>query len=180
MLDGIQVSNKLTIDMSKAHVLENLLGYWMVSVSYMSAKMEIQFPPRSGVGIKHKVDIRISKFDSKIGCGRGRGKVRGRGSGSRGSHHSRSNRHDPAYGWFHGVDCSDFRRRFSGKEFDKAGSNGRLFVLNRRKSDKDTHHTQKVKQGGNDYGKEPDLVPYSREATVNDNSGGNEKPNEPK
>ena len=166
--------------MAKAYVLDNLLRDWLGSVSYMSAKVEIKFPPRWVGGIKHKGNCRISEFDSKRGSGGVRERGRGRVHGGRGGHRSGSNSHDPDNGWFHGVDCSDFRRRFSGKEFDKAGSNGRLFVLNRRKSDKDTHHTQKVKQGGNDYGKEPDLVPYSREATVNDNSGGNEKPNEPK
>ena len=37
----MQVSNELTIDMTKAHVLDNLLGDWMGSVSYMSSKVVI-------------------------------------------------------------------------------------------------------------------------------------------
>ena len=48
-----------------------------------------------------------------------------------------------------------------------AGSNGRLYVFNKRKSDKYDHHIHKVQQGGKDYGKELDLVPYSGWATGN-------------
>ena len=33
MRDGMQVSNTLNIDMTKAHVIDNLLGYWLGSVS---------------------------------------------------------------------------------------------------------------------------------------------------
>ena len=43
---GMQVSNTLTINMAKAHILDNLLEDWLGSVSYMSAKVVIQFPPR--------------------------------------------------------------------------------------------------------------------------------------
>ena len=71
------------------------------------------------------------------------------------------------------MDCSDFRRRFSGEEFDRGGSDGRLYVFNKCKSDKDTRHTQKVQQGGKDDGKDLALVPYSGEDTGNNNSGGN-------
>ena len=63
--------------MANDHVLENLLGYWLGSVYYMSANMEIQFPPRPGGGIKRKSDSRISKFDSKRGCGGDIGRVHG-------------------------------------------------------------------------------------------------------
>ena len=140
----MQVSNALTIDMAKAHVLENLLGDCLGSVSYMSAKVAIQFPPRSGVWIKRKGDLRISKFDSKRGRGGGRGRGHGRGCGGCVVHHSGSNRYNPANVWFHGVDCSDFRRCFSGKEFVKAGNDGSLYLFNKRKSDKDTRHIQKV------------------------------------
>ena len=75
ILGGMQVANALTIDMSKARVLDNILRYWMGSVSYMSVKVAIQFSPRSGGGGKRKSYRRISKFDSKRGrCGsRGRG-----------------------------------------------------------------------------------------------------------
>ena len=103
MLDGIQVSNALTIYMAKAHLLDNLLGDWMGSVSYISSKVAIQLPPRSGGGIKRKGDRRVSKFDSKKGSGISRGRGCGRGRGGRGGHHSGSNRHDPANDWFHGV-----------------------------------------------------------------------------
>ena len=41
---------------SQARVLGNLLRYCLASVSYMSAKVEIQFPPRSGVGSKRNGD----------------------------------------------------------------------------------------------------------------------------
>ena len=58
MLDGVQVSNELNIYMEKANVLDNLLGDWLGSVSYMSAKVEIQFPLRLGGGIKRKGDFR--------------------------------------------------------------------------------------------------------------------------
>ena len=79
---------------------------------------------------------------------------------------------EPENGWFHGVHCSDFRRRLSGKEFDKDGSDGRIYVFNNRKSDKDTRHIQKVQQGEEYDGKEIALVPFSGVATENDNSGG--------
>ena len=88
MLDGMHVSNALTIYMAKAHVLDNILGDWMGSVSYIFSKVAIQLPPWSGGGIKRKGDRRISKFDSKIGSGISRGKGRGRGRGGRGGHHS--------------------------------------------------------------------------------------------
>ena len=130
MLDGMQISNALTIDMAKSRVLENILGYFLGSVSYMSDKVVIQFPPSSGGGSKCKGDCRISKFNSNIGRGGGRGKCHGRGIGCHGGHHSGSDRQDPANGWFHVVDCSKSRRSFSGKEFDKARSNGRLYVFN--------------------------------------------------
>ena len=39
MLDGTQVSNVLTIDMAKAHVLDNIFGDCLGSVSYMSSKV---------------------------------------------------------------------------------------------------------------------------------------------
>ena len=157
----MQVSNALTIDMAKAHVLENLLGDCLGSVSYMSAKVAIQFPSRSGGGNNIKGDRRISKFDSKRGRGGGREKSRRWGRGGNGGNHYGSNRNDPANGWFHGVDCYNFRRSFSGEEFDKAGSDGCLYLFNKRKSDKDTRHIHKVQQDRKDYGKELALVPYS-------------------
>ena len=95
MIDGMQVSKALIIDMANAHVLENLLGYWLGSVSYMSAKAAIQFPPRLVGGSKRKGDYRISKFDSKRGRSGGRGRGHGRG---RGGHHSGSNKNDPDNG----------------------------------------------------------------------------------
>ena len=138
ILGGMQVANALTIDMSKARVLDNILRYWVGSVSYMSVKVAIQFSPRSEGGGKRKSYRRISKFDSKRGrCGsRGRGCRRVRGGCS--VHHSSSDKHDPGNGWFHGLDCSDFRRHFSGKYFDKSGSDGCLYVFNKCKSDKYT------------------------------------------
>ena len=48
MLDGMQVSNALNIDMAKASVIDILLVDWVGSVSYMPAKVEIQPPPSSG------------------------------------------------------------------------------------------------------------------------------------
>ena len=81
---------------------------------------------------------------------------------------------------FYGVDCCDFRRRFYVKEFDKAGSDGRLYVVNNCKSDKDTCHIQKVQQVGKDDGKGITLVPYSREANGNNKLGVNGNPNESK
>ena len=51
MLDGMQVSNALNINMAKAHVLDNLLGDWLWSVSYMYTKVAIKFLPRLLVGI---------------------------------------------------------------------------------------------------------------------------------
>ena len=115
MLDGIQVSNTITIDMAKAHILDNLLGYWLESASYMYIKVEIQLPPRLGGGIKRKGDRRISKFDSKKGRGGDIRRGHGKELGNRSGHNSGSNRHNPANGWFHGVDCSDFRRCSYGK-----------------------------------------------------------------
>ena len=41
MLEGMQVSNTLTIDIAKAHVLENLSGDWLGSDPYKSAKVAI-------------------------------------------------------------------------------------------------------------------------------------------
>ena len=99
----MQVSKELIIDMAKAHVLENLLGDWLGFVSYLSAKVAIQFPSRSGGGIKIKGDRRISKFDSKRGRGGGREKSRRWGRGGNGGNHYGSNRNDPVTGWFHGV-----------------------------------------------------------------------------
>ena len=139
----------------------------------MSSKVEIQFPPRSKGGRNHKGDSRISKFDSKGVCNGGRLRGRRRGRGGRGGHHSSFKRHGPSNGWFHGVECSDFRRRFSGEEFYKAGINGRLYLFNKCNSDKDTCHIQKVQQCGKYDGNEIAPVPYSVEATGNDNSGGN-------
>ena len=62
--------------------------------------------------------------------------------------------------------------------FGKDGSDGRLYVFNKRNSDKDTHHIQKVQQCSTDDGKELALVTYSRVATGNNNFGGDENPNE--
>ena len=155
--------------MDKAHVLDNILRDWLGSVSYMSAQVAIQFPPRSGGGNKCKGDCRISKFNSKRGLGGGRGRGRGQGRGGCGGYHSGSNTHDPDNGWVHGVECSDFRRRFSDKKMDKYGSYGRLYIFNKRKSDKDTRQIQKVHQGRKYDGKELALVPYSEEATDNNN-----------
>ena len=61
------------------------------------------------------------------------------------------------------MDCSDFRRLFSGEEVNKAGSDGRLYVFNNQKIDKDTRHIQKVQQVEKYDGKEIALMPYSRE-----------------
>ena len=180
MLDGMQISNALPIDMAKAHVPENILGDWLRSVSYMFTKVAIQFPPRSGVGSNQKGDSRISKIDPKRGCGGGRGRGCGWGRGGCVGHNPVSERHDPDYGWFHVVDCSNSRKRFYGEEFDKAGSDGRLYVFDKRKSDKDILHIQKVQQGRKYYGKELGLVPYYREYNVNDNSRVNENFNESK
>ena len=55
-----------------------------------------------------------------------------------------------------------------------------MYLFNKLKSDKYTLHIQKVCQGGKDEGKELDLVTYSRVATVDDNSEGDENPNESK
>ena len=74
----MQLSNALTIDITKAHVLDNLLGDCLGSVSYMSSKVETQFPPRSGGWINRKGDRRIFKFDFRRGRGGSRGRGRGR------------------------------------------------------------------------------------------------------
>ena len=124
MMDGMQESNALTIYMAKAHILDNLLEDWLGSVSYMSTNMEIQFNSRSGRGGKRKGDHRISKLKSKRECGGGRGKGHERGHGGRGGHHFGSNSHKQANGWFHVVDCFDFRRRFSGKKITRLGAMG--------------------------------------------------------
>ena len=47
-----------------------------------------------------------------------------------------------------------------------------MYVFNKRKSDKDTRHIQKVHQGRKYDGKELALVPYYVVATGSDNSGG--------
>ena len=78
------------------------------------------------------------------------------------------------------MDFSDFRRGLSGEEFDKAGSDGRLYVFNKRKSDKDTRNIQKIQQGGKDDRKELALVTYPGVATGNDNLWRYEKPNKSK
>ena len=59
MLDGIQGENALTIDMANTHVLKNILGDWLVSVSYMYFKVAIKLPPSSGGGSTRKGDHRI-------------------------------------------------------------------------------------------------------------------------
>ena len=155
--------------MEKDHVLENIFGDWLGSIYCMSAKVAIQFPSRSGGGSKRKGDHRISKFDSKRGSVGIIRRGRSQGCGGHGGHHAGSNRHDPTNGWFHGVECSDFRRSFFGKEFDKAWKDGRLYVFKNHISDKDTRYNKKVQQGGKDYGKELALVPYSGVDTSNDN-----------
>ena len=86
--------------------------------------------------------------------------------------------HDPTNGWFHGVECFDFRKRLSGEEFDKVVSDGRLYIFNKGKSDKEILHIQKVQQGGKDDGNEIALVPSSGVATINDNLGVYENYNE--
>ena len=98
MIYGMQASNALTINMAKYHVLDNLLGDWIGFISYMYSKVEIQLPPRLREGIKRKGDHRISKLDSKRGCGGGRGIGRGQGRGGHGGHHSGSNMNYPANG----------------------------------------------------------------------------------
>ena len=59
-------------------------------------------------------------------------------------------------------------------------SDGHLYVLNKRKSDKDTHHIHKVQQGGNDGVKDIAPVQYSGEVNENDNLGENGNPNDSK
>ena len=122
----------------------------------------------------------ISKFNSKRERDSARGRGHGRGRGGRDGHHFGSDKHDSANGSFHGVDSSNFGRRFSGENVNKDGSNGRMYDFNKRKSDKDTRHIQKVQHGGTDDGKELDLKPYFGEANGNINLGGNENPNESK
>ena len=59
------------------------------------------------------------------------------------------------------VSCSGLLRlqeAFLWQKNYKAGSNGRLYLFNKRTSDKDTRHVQKFHQGGKDYGKELALV----------------------
>ena len=77
MPDGMQLSNALTIDINKARVLDNLLEDCLSSISYMSSKVKIQFPPRSGGGIERKGDRRIPTFYFKRVRGGGRGRGRG-------------------------------------------------------------------------------------------------------
>ena len=77
MLDRMQLSNALTIDINKARVLDNLLEDCLSSISYMSSKVKIQFPPRSGGGIERKGDRRIPTFYFKRVRGGGRGRGRG-------------------------------------------------------------------------------------------------------
>ena len=55
--DGIQISNALIIKMAKAHVLDNILVDWLVSISYISVKVAIRIPPGSGGGTKRKGDL---------------------------------------------------------------------------------------------------------------------------
>ena len=76
--------------------------------------------------------------------------------------------------------CSDFSRCFSREEFDKAESYGRLYVFNKPQSYKDACNIQKVQLGGKYDGKEIAPLPYSGVANGNDNSVGDEKPNESK
>ena len=98
ILDVMKATNALTIDMAKAHVLDNLLEDWMGSISYISAKVAIQFPPRSIGGSKRKGYCRISKFDYKIRRDIGRVRGRGQGRGRPGDHHYSCDRHDPVNG----------------------------------------------------------------------------------
>ena len=114
ILGGIQVENALNIDVAKVHLLESILVFWLGFVFYMSVKVAIQLPPSSGVWSNLKGDCRVSKFYSKRGRWGGRGRCRGRVRGVYGGNHSGSDRHDPSNRWFHVVDCSDFRRSFSG------------------------------------------------------------------
>ena len=146
----------------------------------MSYKVAIKFPPRLVGGGKHKGDSRISKFDSNKGRGGGRIRGRGQGRGGRSGHHSGPDKHNRANVWFHGVGYSNFRRHLSGKEFYKDWRDRRLYVFNKRRSDKDTRHIQKVQQGRNDNGKDQALVPYSGEVNGNNKSGENGKPNDSK
>ena len=84
--------------MDKDHVIDNILGDWLGSISYMSAKVAIKPPQSSGGWSKHKGDTRIYKFDLKRGCDGYIGIYHRKGCGSRRGHHYISNRHEPANG----------------------------------------------------------------------------------
>ena len=71
-IDVMQVEKSLTIDMAKACAIEDVLVDWLVSVSYMFAKLEIQLLPRLGGVGKRKSDRKIFKFESNRGRGGGR------------------------------------------------------------------------------------------------------------
>ena len=55
------------------------------------------------------------------------------------------------------MDYSDFMRHLSGEEFEKAGSDGRMYVFKNLKSDKDTLHIHTVQEGEKDDGKDLDM-----------------------
>lgn len=144
LLDGMDVKNQVIIDMAKQHVIDNFYDDFDGAINYMAGKITQVFPPRSS-GHKRKFEGRsrqISEAGSRRGHGRGgrfgrgggrysRGRGQyGRGQGGRGG--NGHGKHDPATGYFHGVDCNDSKRRFTDEEMSRMGRDGRAYMLAKR------------------------------------------------
>ena len=126
MLDRMQTSTTLTINMAKAYVLDNLLDDWLGSVPYMSSKVTIQFSPRSDVTKCKSDTYRISKAGRGRGGG-GQGRGRGHGNGGGRGRGNESGKHGPANRYFHGVDCNNYKRKFDNNEFRLIGDDELVF-----------------------------------------------------
>ena len=138
LLDGMKPSDKQTlIAIAKSHVQDNLMNDWIGACQYLKAKVDEAFPPRQTHGRKRGYR-QVSQTGSSGRGGRfgqGGGGQRGRGKARKGDN------------VFNGVDISNPNRKFSHKEFNALGEDGRAEVYRRRKESKNNDNNN---SGGND------------------------------
>ena len=184
LLDGMEVkTNSVILDMAKQHIIDNYFDDFEGAINYMAGKVAQVFPPKSS-GTKRKYEGRsrqISEVGSRGGRGRGgRGRGwglygRGRGpygrgrGGYGGSHGNNQGKHDPATGFFSGVDCNDYTRRFTSQEMSAMGKDGRDHIFAKRNSDKKNNPRQ-IQFVGSNTGRD-DVSNISNDQTNGGNTG---------
>ena len=136
LVGGMNVPNSVEITIAKSHVMDNFLADWPGAVNYLSTKVAQAFPTSMKKRKPAGPGRRVS--EAKRGRGGGRRGRGGRGGGRGGARGA----------MFNGVDCTDFKKNFSGAEMKQMGDEGFRYIKRKRDEAKAKAKAQERGGGG--------------------------------